>query len=93
MYLIRWALAQGVSDFARSHVGKLYRFLLWGFASKELFYGSELVWCAVREASGMMLDDIASTLRVDWLTPWMAMKSPHIKVLYAPPRRPYGGLT
>lgn len=93
MYLISPAQAQRVSDFARSHVGKLYRFLLWGFASKELFYCPELVWCAVREAGGMMLDDVASTLRVDWFTPWMSMKSPHIKVIYVPPHRPYGGLT
>jgi cell wall-associated NlpC family hydrolase len=87
------AQAQGAIDFARGHIGKPYRFLPWGFASEALFYCSELVWCAVRQASGIVLDDIASTLRVDWFTPWMAMKSPHVEVLYAPPQRPYGGLT
>lgn len=85
--------AQATVDFARGHIGKAYRFLPWGFASNELFYCSELVWCAVRQASGIILDDIASTLRVDWFTPWMAMKSPHIEMLYAPPNRPYGGLS
>lgn len=76
--------------FARSHIGKPYRFLPWGFASGEKFYCSELVWCAVRAASDILLDDDASTLRVNWFTPWMAMKSPHIKMLYEPPNRPYG---
>ncbi len=68
-------------DFARSHTGKLYRCLPWGFASNQLFYCSGLVWCVVRETSGMMLDNIASTLQVDWFTPWIAVKSPHVKVL------------
>jgi cell wall-associated NlpC family hydrolase len=85
--------AQQTIAFARSHLGKAYRFVPWGFASHQLFYCSELVWCAVREASGIILDDIDSTLRVDWFTPWMAMKSPHIEMLYEPPNRPYGGLT
>jgi cell wall-associated NlpC family hydrolase len=84
------AQANATVDFARSHIGKPYRFLPWGFASGELFYCSELVWCAVREASGILLDDIASTMRVDWFTPWMAMKSQHIERLYEPPDRYYG---
>jgi cell wall-associated NlpC family hydrolase len=84
------AQAETTIDYARSHIGKPYRFLPWGFASGELFYCSELVWCAVRESSGILLDGIASTLRVNWFTPWMAMKSQHIERLYEPPGRHYG---
>jgi cell wall-associated NlpC family hydrolase len=84
--------AQASVRYARDHIGKPYRFLPWGFASGQKFYCSELVWCAVREASGIILDNLADTLRVDWFTPWMAMKSPHVEMLYAPPDRAYGGV-
>lgn len=84
--------AKAVADFARRHIDKPYRFTPWGFASGRLFYCSELVWCAAREASGIILDDIADTQRVDWFTPWMAMKSPHVQMLYEPPNRTYGGV-
>jgi hypothetical protein len=84
--------ADNAVSFAQHNIGKPYRFLPWGFASGHAFYCSELVWCAVRHASGIILDDISSTLRVDWFTPWMAMKSPHIQMLFEPPGRKYGVL-
>ena len=82
--------AQATADYAHSQADKHYRFVPWGFASGELFYCSELVWCAVREASGIILDDDASTSRAFWYTPWMLMKSPHVQMLYEPPNRSYG---
>lgn len=81
--------AHAALDYAVQQLGKPYRFLPWGFASEQSFYCSELVWCAVRHASGIVLDDEPSTLRVDWFTPCLAINSPHIQVLFAPPDRRY----
>jgi cell wall-associated NlpC family hydrolase len=83
------AQAQKMVDFALAQLGKAYSAWPWPFAKMDTFYCSELVWCAVRAGCGICLDDNASTWRVNWFTPAMALRSPHVQVLYAPPGRAY----
>jgi cell wall-associated NlpC family hydrolase len=83
------AQAQGIADYARSQIGKPYRFVPWFFGNAHKFYCSELVWCAVKAATGIALDDDDSRLRVFWYTPVMALRSLHLDVRYAPKGRAY----
>lgn len=77
------AQRQAVVHGAREVEGKPYQFFNFDLADPSGFYCSKLIWFAVWRALGLSLDGQGPNRRF-WFSPWQAMRSPRMDLLFEP---------
>jgi len=73
-----------VASVATRYLGKDYKFWNFDLSAERGFYCSKLAWLAIREATGIAVDDNPRPKRSFWYSPKRLMLSPHIELLNNP---------
>lgn len=73
-----------VAELAFREVGKPYKFWNFNLADSSGFYCSKLAWLAIRNATGIVVDDKPDPVRMLWFSPKQFLKSPHLEILQNP---------
>jgi len=77
-------LRAAVAERAYAQVGKPYKFWNFDLADESGFYCSKLAWLAIRDATGIVVDDNPNPVRKLWFSPKQLLKSPHLEILQNP---------